>query len=172
MIDNKALNELLRQKTIACGLCSQWQSEWNEDWDLDRMATRFYRGIDFFLEKRFLTISEIKDMFDQKWLRDNGILADDDYSLLNPENAILLGNSKSTVRLNGSNAANVYVTDNSWAKVIVKDRAFVIVHVLGKAQVDIKRYGRASCTVILHSEEAVIDADDSVKVKYEFDYLR
>ena len=172
MFEEKKLNDILRQKTIDCGLCTQWQREWREDWNADKMASQFYRGIDFFLMKRYISLAEINEFFDKKWLRENGILANDKYSLLNPEHAILLGNSKSTLRFNAMNVADVYVVDDSWAKVIVKDRAFVLIHVLGKAQIDVKLYGHATCTVLNHSRESVINADESVKVKEDLNYLK
>lgn len=168
----EALNEQIRSKAIEKGLCDKWKEDWESDWSLDKLVDKFYRGIDFFLDKRFVSNDYIKESFDKDWLRKNGILVDDEYSLLNPDSAIFLGNSQSTIRFNGYNAATIYVTDESNVKVIAKNKSFVLVHVLGNAQVEAKTYDSANITVLIHSKESIVIADNGIKVKEELDYLK
>lgn len=172
MIERKYLNNILREKAINSGLCQKWQEEWKEDWDEKKMAKQFFRGIDFYLKYKFVSTSDIKGLFDIGFLRANGIIVDDKYSLLNPSHAILIGDSVSVIRSNGRNISSVYVTGNSKAKIIVKDNAYTLVHILDKANVAVTAQQPASCTVIRHSKKAVAETCGNVTVKDEFSYLR
>ena len=40
------LQEDLKRKAIACGLCEQWQREWGKP-DEDELINKFIEGIDF-----------------------------------------------------------------------------------------------------------------------------
>lgn len=166
------LNKELRTQAINNGLCAMWQKEWKEDWDLDKMISQFYRGIDFFLDKRFVSNNFIKENFDRDFLRKNGILVDDTYSLLNPRNAILIGESQSTIRFNNYMVATIYVIDNSKAKILAKGHSSVIVHLLGTPQVEVEQKEHGNVLIINHSKESVIISDDGIKIKEEFDYLK
>ena len=167
MKNGKELNKSLREMTISCGLCQQWQGEWKQDWNLDKMVSQFYRGIDFFISKRFMPNGFIKGNFDRDFLRENGVLVDDEYSLLCPRNAILIGKSKSNIRFNAYNTGTLYILDESVAKVTAKGGAFVMVHVYGKAQLEAEQTDKARIVVVNHSEESIIIAADNVKVREE-----
>lgn len=171
-MNKKELNKELRAQAINNGLCAMWQKEWKEDWDLDKMISQFYRGIDFFLDKRFVSNNFIKENFDRYFLRKNGILVDDTYSLLNPRNAILIGESQSTIRFNNYMVTTIYVIDNSKAKILAKGHSSVIVHLLGNPQVEVEQKEHGNVLIINHSKESVIISDDGIKIKEEFDYLK
>lgn len=172
IMNNKELNNELRTKAIANGLCKQWQNEWKEDWDQDKMIRQFYRGLDFFLKRRFMSNDFMKQNFDIKFRRENGVLVDDKYSLMNPETALLIGNSESTIRVNGCQASHVYVLDDSKIKVYAKNKSFVIVHALGSAQIEAKAYDSARLVVIQHSHDIKLNVDENIVLKEEFDYLK
>lgn len=171
-MDKKELNNELRTQAINNGLCAMWQKEWKNDWDLDKMVSQFYRGIDFFLDKRFVSDAFIKDNFEKDFLRKNGILVDDTYSLLNPSKAILIGNSQSNIRYNNYKVSTIYIIDNSKAKIIAKGHSAVIVHLLGSPQVEVEQKEHGNVLIINHSKESVIISDDGIKIKEEFDYLK
>ena len=171
-MNKKELNKELRTQAINNGLCAMWQKEWKKDWDLDKMISQFYRGIDFFLDKRFVSNNFIKENFDRDFLRKNGILVDDTYSLLNPRNAILIGESQSTIRFNNYMVTTIYVIDNSKAKILAKGHSSVIVHLLGNPQVEVEQKEHGNVLIINHSKESVIISDDGIKIKEEFDYLK
>lgn len=171
-MSEKELNKELKEKAIACGLCQQWQNEWQCDWSMEKMISQFYRGLDFFLKKRFVSNSFIKKNVPIEFRRSNGILVDDKYSLVNPENAILLGKSESTIRINGSKASHVYVTDKGKLTVIAKNRAFVLVHLLDDASVDAQAFDSARLVVIQHSNGVSIKTNDLAIVKREFGFLK
>ena len=172
MIEVKQINNELRDKAVNCGLCKQWQNDWEKEWDLERMASQFYRGIDFYLKNRFIPKDYFKNAFGLDYLRKKGCIVDDIYSLTNPENCILIGNSQSTVRVNAENASNIYVIDDSKLKVIARNRSFVIVHALDNAQIEAWQYDNARVVIIRHSEDIKITTNGNVKVKEELDYLK
>lgn len=172
MNDNVTINRILRQKAISSGLCEIWQQEWKYDWDSERMVSQFYRGIDFFLKYRFMSNEDFKEYFDKDFLRNHGVLVDDRYSLLNPKNAILIGNSQSTVRINSYNVCTVYAVDCSSVNVIAKNSSFVMIHLLGQAKAEVCQDDKAKAVVIRHSPDNAVTTYGSVSVKEEFDYLK
>ena len=170
MKTEKEINKELRDFAVSNGLCQEWQDMWEEDWNYEKMIEMFWNGIDFFLAKRFVDNDYINNNFDKDFLRDNGIIVDDKYSLLNPKNAIIIGDSTSVVRVNGYKASTIYALDNCHLKVTSKNRSFVIVHVLGKAKVDTSKYDLSRLVVILHSREATVTGN--AIVREEYDYLK
>lgn len=172
MINEKELNKELREFAISNGLCNKWQREWREDWDKDKMVSQFYRGIDFYIKNRFVSNDFLKNSFDVEFLRSKGILVDDTYSLLNPENAILIGKSSSNIRFNDRNISTLYILDKSKAKITAKGKSFVMVHLFGMAEVEAEQESGGEVVAIVHSTDCVVSSDSGVKIKYEFDYLR
>ena len=171
MKDERMLNDRLRKAAISCGLCDQWQQDWQYDWTPETMVSRFFRGIDFFFDKRFISNDDIKNLFDKDFLRRNGIIVDDQYSLLNPKYAAILGKGTSTIRMNAYNGGTVYVADNSQVKIIASGNAFVMVHVLGNAQIDTEQKDKASIIVLRHSNGCKVTASGNVRVKDELDWI-
>lgn len=172
MIDNKEVNRQLRTAAINRGLCNQWQRDWRHDWDLETMKEKFFKGIDFFILNRFISNDKFKELFSVDELRKNGVLVDDKYSLVNPEHAIMVGNSQSTLRFNQYQVSTLYIIDNSQAKIEAKNNSFVMVHLFDTAQVEIKQTDNAKVVVLLHSNSAVIISDDCISIQYELDYLQ
>lgn len=170
-MEEKYINNELRRMAVSCGLCNQWQEDWKNDWNLPKMVDKFFSGIDFYLKTRFVSRQFIMESFPLEFLRENGIIVNDKYSLMNPEHAILIGDSSSTIRVNGFKSATVYVTDNSHLKVYAKNRAFVIVHALDSAEIDGKAYGEADIVIIKHSTSIKITPDESIRIKEELEYL-
>lgn len=171
MKSEKELNESIRNKAVSCGLCAEWQKNWKNDWNLDKLVDRFYKGLDFFLKTRFVSNDFIKDNFEKGFLRKKGIIVDDAYSLLNPQMAIMLGSSKSMVRVNGYTVSSIYVTDSSDVTVAAKGHSMCLIHVLGQASVYARNEDMASITVINHSTASNISAVSGVKIIDEMDYL-
>lgn len=171
-MNEKQLNDELRRTAIRNGLCEQWQGYWKKDWSLQKMAERFFTGIDFYLKNRFVTNDMFKSCFDKSFLRENGILVDDEYSLLNPTKAIAIGKSKSTIRYNSNNVASLYIVDESEVKIVAKGNSFVIVHLLDSTRATISQEGKAEVIAIIHSPSAKVYTDDTITIKYELDYLK
>lgn len=166
------INRELRNSAVMCGLCNQWQMEWSIEWNYDRMISQFYRGIDFYLKTRFVDRQFIKENFDIDLLRKNGILVDDTYSLINPEKVILIGNSRSTIRVNSNKSSVIYLTDNAEVKITAKNRSFVIVHALDNATITARQNESARLVIIKHSYNLTILPDTNAVIREEYDYLK
>lgn len=172
MKNNKDLNSALRKMAIEAGLCEKWQGEWKEDWSLDEMAIRLFRGMDFYLKHRFISNTFFKENFDMDFMRKNGVLVDDTFSLMNPKNAVLIGNSKSVIRINGYSVNTIFVVDDSNVKIVSKNHSFAIVHLLDRTSVEVECNDESKVVVIKHSHDAKITAGQGVTVKEEYDYMK
>lgn len=172
-MDIKFINKILREEAVRKGLCLQWQREWRNVWDADKLIEKYKEGIDFCLLNDYPSVDFIVRYFDRDFLRKNDILANDSYSLLNPRIAVLLGESKAVVRYNAWNPGTVYVCGNSSLDVTAKGNAFVLVHAFGGSRIKASSVQRSKIVVLRHSEDVVVELQDgNVQVRDELNYLK
>ena len=165
------INKALRDEAISHGLCDRWQRMWGKDWDIPTLIERYKEGIDFCILQNYPSNDFIKSSFPQDTLREHGILVDDTFSLLNPECCVLLGNSHSTIRLNGDCIGNVYIRHASTARVETKNRAFAVIHLLDHASVECESSDMSSSLIVRHGDDTVITSTKgNVKIKDSADY--
>lgn len=162
----------LRKKAREFGLCDEWFNDWSDTSPKQELIDKYITGIDFALQHHYPTNQYIKDNFELELLRKNNILVDDERNLLNPSVAVILGNTKTKIRVNGLSRSIIYVRDKSEVDLIVKNRSFVIVHTFDNASVKVETEDNPSVLVLKHSKDATIKTTNGIKVKEEFDYLK
>lgn len=146
---------------------------WKEGWDREQLISKYKEGIDFCIKHGYPNKKFIKENFTRDILRDNAVLVDDTFSLLNCRVGVLLGNSTAKIRYNGWNGGTIYVLDESSATLTASNMAFVIVHLFGSSTIECTASDKASVLVLRHSETAVVlNNNGSIKVKDELDYLK
>ena len=163
------LNETLRNKAVALGLCEQWQRDWNTNWDYDKLVFKFYEGIDFCLSNRFPSNDFIKNHFPLNVLHKWNVIVDEKRSILNAPEAAIFGSSDATARYNARNCGRIHIRDEASLKITAHNRSFVIVHILDKATVIAEAYEKADLILIKHSPDCTITKTDNVKVIEEYD---
>lgn len=162
------LNKTLRDSAIALGLCKQWQADWNQDWDVDKMADKFWQGINFCVKNHYPDKDFIVNTFDKNTLRGKCIIADDKYSLLNPSQALIIGNSQSTIRYNALASGRIHIQHDSAVTLTAKGRSRVIAHVWDRAHLNVQRQDVARVLVVLHSPYASVTHNGDIEVKQRF----
>lgn len=162
------INSELRQQAIALGLCEQWQGEWKSTWKPEELVERFFRGINFCVKNHYPNKDFLTKNFDKKFLRSNNIVVDDEYSILNPQQALITGASKSNIRFNGLSSGRIHIQGDSSVKLNAKNRSNVIAHIWDNAQIEIQIEDMANVLVIRHSKEALVIANDNIPVKDRF----
>ena len=172
-MDVKSLNNALRDEAITMGLCAGWQRMWKKGWDRTELIQKYKEGIDFCIQHDYPKNDFIKKNFTRDLLRENGILVDDERSLLNKRMCVLQGASEAIVRYNAWNVGTVYIRHNSHAIVTAKNMAFVIVRLFDNAEVECSTQDKASIVVLRHNEKTkVLKHEGNVKITDEFDYLK
>ena len=116
------------------------------------LAELFFENIDFCLDFHWPSANTLRELLGENNLRDNGIIADDKWSVLNRQWVAVIGNSEATLRYNALNAGTVYVCDGAKVNVFVKGRAFVVIHAYDDANVSVVCDDTAKATVIIHSK--------------------
>lgn len=169
---SKRISIELRNKARELGLCNEWFNEWSDTSSKQELIDRYITGIDFALQHHYPTNQYIKDNFELELLRKNNILVDDERNLLNPSVAVILGNTKTKIRVNGFSRSIIYVRDKSEVDLIVKNCSFVIVHTFDNASVKVETEDKPSVLILKHSKDATIKTTNGIKVKEEFDYLK
>lgn len=162
------LNNELRNAAIGYGLCQKWQSNWNRDYSVRELIEKFYTGIDFCIEHNYPTNEFIKANFEKDVLRSNNVLVDDKYSLLNPINAAVFGNSETKIRFNARNPGRIWCKDNARVSIYARNSSFVIVHVFGSAIVEADSRDDSRLLVIRHDKECKITCYGRAVEKEEF----
>lgn len=168
----KELNSKLKDKAISLGLCEKWQQKWDEDSSQQVLINKYFKGVDFSLKHHYPSNEFIKNFFDKDLLRKNGILVDDNRSLLNPEEAMILGSSKAIIRVNGRHHSIIYVRDNSFVKIFVKNNSFTIIHLFENANIDVEVQDSPDLLVLKNSKNVVITANKTIRIKDDFSYLK
>lgn len=158
------LNSVLRSQAVSYGLCEQWQSEWSEDWDEQTMVSRFFLGLSFCMKNHFPGSAFLTQRFGKVFLRSHNIVVDDRYSLLNPHKAVVIGQSRSTIRFNGYTSGLVHLQGESDVKLTAKGRSRAIVHVWDNARLDVQCDDTAKVSVIRHSADVDIKTNGPVKI--------
>lgn len=165
------MNKELRSQAISLGLCNEWQKMWENDWSKEKMIERMYKGLDFCLEHHWPSNEFITNNFDTDFLRQNNIFVNDKYSVINPKQSLILGNSDVTFRYNAWGNGSVHVRDNSSLKIFAKNRSFVLVHLYDNAYIEAKQSDKAKIVLIKHSDKVTIIAEKDIKIREDYDYL-
>lgn len=167
-----SLSVELRNMARKLNLCDKWFGEWKDDTDKQGLIDKYHRGSDFCVKHHYPSNEYISTHFERDLLRKNGILVDDNYSLLNPTNAMVLGNSKSTIRINGRNHAVIHIRDNANVKIVARNEAFVLVHVLDGATVHAEGFDSSRLVVFRNSKSANIIVCGKATTEDDLDYLK
>lgn len=171
-MNKRALNKLLKKEAIDLGLCEGWQRMWREYWDREKLLQKYKEGIDFCIIHDFPKNEFIKQNVPLDLLRKYYVLVDDTWSLLNPNSAVLQGNSSSNIRFNGWNAGTIYIRHTSTANITAKNMSFVIVHLFDNAKVTCFSTDKAKIVALRHSENACAEnLGGNVAIKDEIGYL-
>ena len=165
---SKTLRESARQK----GLCDEWYNDWKDDTNAETLVEKMYKGLDFVLKHHWPSNDFIKEHFNLDFRRKSKVFIDDKYSIVNPEQSLILGKSDIRIRFNAAHHGNIHVRDNSSVKLTAKNKCFVIVHLYDNAHVDASQFDSARIVLILHSTDATFIAGKDVTIKEEYNYLR
>lgn len=166
------LNKELRDQAIHLGLCADWKKLWCKDWSQKKMADMMFRGLDFCLKHHYPSNDFLAKHFDKEFLRSSNVFVNDHYSINNPEESLVLGNSEITFRYNANCYGNIHVRDNSSANLIARNRSFVIAHLYENASIKAQQLDNSKIVLVKHSEKVSIIADPSIKIREEYDYLK
>lgn len=167
---NKQLNMTIREEGRFLGMCDEF---YNKKWDctLEQLVKRMFKGIDFCLKHHWPSNEFIKKNFQRDFLRQQGVFVDDEYSICNVEESLVLGGSKIRYRYSGKYYGNIRVRDLSKAEITARGDGLVIVHLFERSCVWVDQSEKAKVTVIKHSPNVLINASEGVKVLEEYDYL-
>ena len=136
------------------------------------MVEMMYRGLDFCLKYHYPANDFLVKHFELDFLRKSNVFVDDTYSVCNPKQSLVLGNSKITFRYNAWGNGSIYLRDNSSAKIISKNKSFVIVHLFEKSYVEAEQNDKSTIVIIKHSHDVTIVADANIKIREDYDYLK
>lgn len=173
-MDIEELNSILRSEADANNICESVAKQWNENLDEQGLIDLWYGNYDFAIVHHFPKNSTIMRSFGKDILRKNNVIIDDQWSLLNPYKAMILGDSTSNIRFNSYHVGTVWVRDNSSASIFVSGHASIVVCIMEYAEVNIEKLdSNASVLIMKYSPTAkVIKNDHSIRIRENFNYLK
>lgn len=149
----KEINETLFAQAKELKMCDAVHKAWyNKIWDADALADVMYRNLDFCIDHRWPAKETFIELFSADERHRNGIVADEQWSLLNQTFAIVIGSSKAKARYNAFNVGKIYVFDDSTCEITVKGHASVSIHIYDTASVDVTAQDSAHVLVVRHSK--------------------
>lgn len=167
----KELNNILREEGRFLGMCDEFYYEkW--DYSQDQLVQRMFDGIDFCLQHHWPSNEFIKKNFDKDFRRRHGVFVDDEYSICNVQDSLVLGGSKIRYRYSGKYYGNIRVRDLSFVHITARGNGLVIVHLFERACVTVEQSEMAKVSVIKHSPDVRVIASEGVRVLEEYDYLK
>ena len=174
IVDNmttKELNNTLREEGRFLGMCDEF---YNEKWDYsqEQLVQRMFKGIDFCLKHHWPSNEFIKTNFSLDFLRSQGVFVDDEYSVCNVQESLVLGGSKIRYRYSGKYYGNIRVRDHSSVNITARGNGLVIVHLFENSCVTVEQSEKAKVAVIKHSQNVIINASEDVRILEEYDYLK
>lgn len=147
------LNEILFSQARNLHMCGKVHKKWyGRTLSMDELFELYYANLDFCIDNQFPSVTQLKELLTDEQRRGHGMLADDSWSLLNPEHAIVLGRSKATIRFNAFNVGRVTVAGSSECEISVKGHARVVVHLYDHANVRVSSQDKSNATLIIHSD--------------------
>lgn len=171
-MDNNAINTMLRNEARSLGICDKVLEIWKGDLMDGALIALGYRNIDFLLKHHWPANDTLKSAWSTDFLRSHSVFVDDRWSVNNPENSLVLGDSKVTMRFNGWSIGRVYVRDNSQVVISAKNKSTVFVHAFEKAWIGVEQHDAANVVIIRHAEGVVVSQNiGTAKIRDEFGYL-
>lgn len=161
----------MREEGRFLGMCDEFYNEtWN--YSQEQLVEKMFKGIDFCLQHHWPSNEFIKKNFKRDFLREHGVFLDDEYSICNTQESLVLGGSKIRYRYNGKHYGNIRVRDLSMVEVTAKGDVLVIVHLFECACAKVSQSDKAKVAVIKHSPNALVNASEGVRIVEEYDYLK
>lgn len=171
---DKNLSECLKSEAVRLGLCDQWKAEWEDNSEPQQLIDKFIKGIDFCLRRKWPTPEFIRQNFDAKLLRENGIIANDKHSVRNKNHIVILGESECTIRLDWGHPSIIYANGSSNVTIVVNTREKVSVEIRDSARVSILPNKDYPCDIHVFdfSDDSTIIAPKSVGYSKKKDYIK
>lgn len=149
---SKERNETLFAQAKELKMCPAVHRAWyGKTWDADTLADMMYRNMDFCIDNRWPAKGTLKGLFSDEERHRNGIVVEEQWSLLNTTFATIIGDADAKARYNAFNVGKIYVFDNAKCEVTAKGHASVTVHVYDSATVNVTSQDKAHVLVVTHS---------------------
>lgn len=160
------VNEELFSQAKRLRMCDTVHKYWyGKNLPVEELFSLYYANLDFCTEYRWPSRKTLKTLFTEEQRRNNGMLVDDTWSLLNPTHAIILGKSRAKARYNAFSVARLTVMDASECEITAKGHAVVHVHVYDKAKVNIVAEDGARVSVFKHSDSCICTSTGQTTIK-------
>lgn len=160
------INKELRAQAVKCGLCAQWQGEWDRAMSADTLMQMYVRGIDFCIANDWPTTKYMANNFDKEVLHRNGVWVDSDVrGHENLKTIVLNGCCTGELIFSGYDVATVYVRHGSRVRIMVTDWAIVFVRVYDRAEVEVVNQSYRRQSVYTYSDDCTVSYGGDVKIK-------
>lgn len=165
-MNDSEINKILYSEAKELKMCDSVHRMWYEKtFSPNELASIMYANLDFCINTRWPNSVEFRNLFDIKTLRENGIVADDEYSLYNPTHSYILGKSFSKIRYNGFSVCRTTIIDSSECEITAKGHTIVTIHLYDRAKIKVTVCDNANVLIIRHSSFCTCDVVGNATIK-------
>lgn len=165
-MDLKKVNQSLFAQAKELKMCDEVHRYWyGKSLPVNDLANLMYRNLDFCIDNRWPSKETLKTHFSDDERRRNGVLVDDEWSLLNTTFAVIVGDSNAKARYNAFNVGKIYVMDNSRCEITVKGHASLTIHVYDTASVSVAAQEHAHVLLVEHSKTCTCETAGQITRK-------
>jgi hypothetical protein len=154
----KELSIELRDMARKAGLCDKWFGEWDDDSNNEVLFDKYKRGIDFSIDKDWISNDFIKSHWDKETLQSYNIFVDDKGIKTENEKGIIIINGDSDIEMEYGNfdTADIYIRHTSNVKINALGFSRIMVNIYDDAIVEINCSEMAKVYVYKHSKKCNI----------------
>ena len=160
------LNKTLRSMARENGLCDQWFGAWKDDTTREELINMYFKGMDFSVDKDWVSNEFIKENFPSDMLAERGVFIDEKgLKERNLPNVTFNGECEGELEYDVFNVGNVYVRHKSDVTITVWDFAKCFIEVYDKAKVKVVNYSNSRVFVYKHGGEVETEGDVLIRKK-------
>lgn len=165
-MDNKELNNSLRNLARSLGLCDQWFGEWKENESQDELVKKYKRGIDFAIKNEYPSNDFIKNNFDKDILHEHHVYVDESIPVKGESGVwVMNGQCDGVILFDEWSAATLYVRHNSKLKVVCAGHSKVFISVFDQSEVEVYSMENSCVYVYKNGERCKCVTSEGVRVR-------
>ncbi len=146
----------LAKEARRLGVCQEWHDKLQNLNSKRAMVEMYVRGIDFCLSNNYPSNDYIRANF-KGVMEEFGVFLDDNISVTNISNCVLLGNTTANIMANEYAVSRIFAKNNSTLDIKAMGNAFVLIDVFDYCNVHVTSSDNAKVCIYKYGDSCNVD---------------